>query len=388
MEETAQSAGDSADQLEGFSKKFRGAMSAAVTALAIGAAGLLSQVPVIGAAFEGLKAVASAVAYQMDSVLRPAISGVTDTLFEVASSINESDGGLGKLIGILGTVASGAGIAAAALYALSIPLTGPIVGAIALVAGAIAALWVAWETNFANIQGVVKKTWKAIRKRFKKFVKVVRPIFNGFLKWLSKMWSKHGDSIKSVVNFVFRTIGAIIVQTVDTILSVIQFVLQILAGDWEGAWKTATNFFKRLVKRWGPLVNEAVDAVLSVVSSLVDGTMEFFNNLASDISSWASGLASDAYNWGKNLIQGFIRGISQKLSGLRNFLGDLSDIGASVGIDIPSLGSLSGGGSGGGSSGGVSYGSSGGGGGTYLDGRQLTESTGRYRSGPSRRRGI
>jgi len=54
MDETAESAGDSAEQLEGFSQRFAGAMGAAVAALAVGAAGLLSQVPVLGEAFSGL----------------------------------------------------------------------------------------------------------------------------------------------------------------------------------------------------------------------------------------------------------------------------------------------------------------------------------------------
>ena len=44
MEDTADSAGNSAEELEGFSQRFQGALSAAVAALAVGSAGLLSQV--------------------------------------------------------------------------------------------------------------------------------------------------------------------------------------------------------------------------------------------------------------------------------------------------------------------------------------------------------
>ena len=38
MEDTADSAGDSAEELEGFSQRFQGALSAAVAGLAVGAA--------------------------------------------------------------------------------------------------------------------------------------------------------------------------------------------------------------------------------------------------------------------------------------------------------------------------------------------------------------
>ena len=298
MEDTADSAGDSADELEGFSKKFSGALSAATAALAVGAAGLLSQVPVIGEAMSGLFAIVEALAFQMDSVLRPVLSPIGDFFFDVANRIFEADGAMGTLTGTFGTVAAGAGILIGVLKLIGVALTGPLLAAIGVVAGAIAALWLAWRENFGGIQDVAQDTIDNVSERFSDFVETVKPIVMGFLDTLESAWDSHGETIMDVVNFAFRTIGALIETGIDAILTTIEVGLQILAGDWDGAWESRTDFFSRMVDLWGPLLSEAIDAIIGLMFGL-----------ASDLSSWASDLASDAFDWGKGLIESLIDGI-------------------------------------------------------------------------------
>jgi len=382
MEETADSAGESASQLEGFSEQFRGAMSAAVTALAIGAAGLLSQVPVLGEAFAGLRAVVEAVAFQMDGVLRPAMSSVTETLFEIANSIFEAEGNVGDLIGKLGTLGATAGLVASALFALGVTLTGPVGIALAVITAAIAAFVVAWETNFANIRGITMDTFGRIQSRIQRFVSVVQPIIQSFIAFTSDLWQRYGEDIMSVIRFTFRVSLAIIESAIDTILTIIQVALQLLAGDWEGAFNSIVAFLRRSVARWGPIISDAAG-----------GVMDVFTALAEDIVSWADDLASKAMNWGKNIIQNIIRGIQSEIDRLKSELTDLSNVAPGVDINAEALGNVGvsvNGDGGGGSSGRLRpfRGASSAGGGTQIDGRQLSESTGRYRADPGRRRGL
>jgi len=124
MEDTADSAGDSAAELEGFSERFAGAMSAAVTALAVGAAGLLSQVPVLGELFGGLGAIVDALAFQMDQVLRPVLSPLTDGMFNLSSAIFEADGVAGDIIGTLTAFVSAALVVAGAVGTVAAQIWG------------------------------------------------------------------------------------------------------------------------------------------------------------------------------------------------------------------------------------------------------------------------
>jgi len=347
MSDTAESAGSSAEQLQGFSERFAGAMTAAVGALALGAAGLLSQVPVLGEAFSGLSAIVDAVALKMDSVLRPAISDVTNTLFEIANAIFEADGGMGKLIGRLGVVASLAGLVAGALAAVGVTLTGPILLAIAGAAAAVAALWTAWETNFANIRGVVESTVNAIRSRLQKFISVVGPIVQGFLNRLEKFWDNNGDAIISAVNFALRVVGTAFEQAFDAILTVVQAGLQLLTGDFDGALQTITGFIERTISRWKPLFEEVINAIKGLIAP-------FVNDVISDIEFLANGIAD----------------LLSNLPGV--------DVGGNF-----SFGRLDegGGGTAGGTPGGRGrpIARTANGQGVSLDGRTLTESTGRYR---------
>lgn len=89
--EAADEVKESTGVMERFSKKFRGAMKATVAGLAVAAAGLLSQVPIIGELFQGLVAIFRAVAIQLDQRLRPAIQPIVQGMFELAGAIAEGD---------------------------------------------------------------------------------------------------------------------------------------------------------------------------------------------------------------------------------------------------------------------------------------------------------
>lgn len=399
MEDTADSAGDSAEQLEGFSQKFAGAMTAAVAALAIGAAGLLSQVPVLGEAFAGLGAVVDAIAFQMDGVLRPAMSTVTTTLFEIANAIFEADGSMGQLVGRLGTVASGAGLLVGALLALGVTITGPIAAAIAIASGLVVGLWTAWQTNFANIRGVVESTMDRISGRFQTFVDVAGPIINDFITWASEMWDEHGAFIERIINQAFNVIAAVVETVIDTILTVIQVGLQVLSGDWEGAWESITNFFGRMISLWGPIIEEGVSIIWEIITGLGEALV-----------NWAGSLAEDAYDWGVSLIQGLIDGIlsltESVVQAVEDVVNDIietintaldnlpEEVTSRVGVesfeqvDLASTIDTTSSAESTTSNSAVSQTSTNVSLDLNLDGRSITEDTGRYRSDSSRRRGL
>lgn len=357
MEETADSAGESAEQLEGFSERFAGAMSAAVAALAVGAAGLLSQVPVLGEAFGGLAAIVQALAFQMDGVLRPVLTPLTNLFYAIADAIFNADGALGGLIGVITTIVSLAAVlipAAAAIGAQLgvwastaagvIAILGKIVAVIGSVVAAIASLPAAVVVAIAAILAIATALIFNIGGARDKLASIIGDIWNFFTDLGGKLVSWASD----------------------------------VAGD---AWD------------WGRGI---IQGILNGLESLADTVVEGFVNLASGLAEWASGLADSAFEWGKSVIRGFIRGIKELLSEAGGWL---DEVGGAVGIDIPDaggapeLGRAAGAAVGGGAGaalGGLagSLFSRDGGGGAQIDGRALSESTGRYRSDPARRRGL
>jgi len=105
-EETTQQLQAQSDQMTELAQSFSGALKAATVGLAVASAGLLSQVPVLGQAFDGLFAIVNSVALAMDTVLRPVLTPLTNKMFELSQAINESGAPIKTLIGILATVAT------------------------------------------------------------------------------------------------------------------------------------------------------------------------------------------------------------------------------------------------------------------------------------------
>jgi len=209
VNESTESMSEQADQISGLTESFQGAMATAVAGLAVAAGGLLSQVPVLGEAFAGLNALIDAVAFQMDKVLRPVITPLTNAFFGLAEIIFEADGAVGTAIGTFATVGTilaivGAAVAAAAVKIFGFAAVwGEVVAAAKIAAGvigsaiatigslpaviigaiaAIAAFAVAYLTNW---RGVRDKT-NAIVGEIVQFVKAG---FGRLTTWFSNTWA-------------------------------------------------------------------------------------------------------------------------------------------------------------------------------------------------------
>lgn len=321
MDETADSAGNSAEELEGFSQKFKGAMGAAISALAVGAAGLLSQVPIVGEAFSGLSAIVDELIFKIDDDLRPSLSGFRDDLFETAADVGEAEGS----IAAFRTALDGVG------QAIQDTSTGQL------------------QQEIQSLTGVTIPQ-----------------------NWLDLGWD--------IITMDAR-------NAVDTLTRVVSQYPEDFGTFLESIAPKAGREYNKIVADTRNWVNNLVREV----KQFPGRAQTFFSNLASDLNTWAGDLAADARGWGVDLINSFTDGIEARLSGLRDFLSDLRNLGGSVGVSVPSLGGVGGGGGGGSGGGRPQFGRVGEGatsGGTTLDGRQLSESTGRYRSDPGRRRGL
>ncbi|QAS68873.1 phate tail tape measure protein [Haloferax tailed virus 1] len=319
MEDTADSAGDSAAELETFSKRFKGAMGAAVSALAIGTAGLLSQVPVVGEAMGGLGAIIDALTMKIDEDARPAVGSFTDDLYEVAEATYEADSSLEAFQTALDGVNT------------------------AIDDVAVSTL----QTEIEELTGItIPKNWLD---------------FGWDIMTLDARQTM--DNIETIINEFPEDFGTML-KSIDPRAK----------KGWDILTKSADMFINDLTSR---------------IDSGVNDVRGFFTGLASDLNEWGGNVASDAREWGTNLIDKFTGGIRSKISGLRNWLSELRNIGAEVGIDVPTIGGGGDGGGGGGNSSRQPFaGGFFGGGNATIDGRQISESTGRYRSDPSRRRGI
>jgi len=266
MEETADQAGSSAEELEGFSNRFEGAITAAVSALAVGAAGLASQVPVLGELFSGVAAVVGAVAFQMDQVLRPVLSPITKAFFGLSDAIFNLDGAAGDAVGIIGSI----------------------ITAIVGIGGTIAAVAVQ-IFGFSTVWGAVS--------------------------------SAVGTAISAIVGF----IGGIPLAIAAAIAAIVGFVIAYLT-NFKGIRDKTNEIIGNIVDFIMNGINFFAENGLSAISKFVKGVISFFSNLGSNIFEVLSDIASNAFEAGKNIVTNLI-------DGMKNILSGDSEIGEMLGLD-------------------------------------------------------
>jgi len=350
MEQTAEESGDAAEELTGFSEDIAGAASAAVAGLALITGGLLSQIPILGEFAAGLGAILSAIGLQVDQLIRDlGGGGLTQVLFDIANGIMNLEGTAADLAGVLGVVLTAVTGAAAGLAAWAIKAKG-VMGAASALGGALKTV----GSVLAGIVGGISATTAALALAVAAVVGFAAAYLTNF------------RGVRDTTN---RIVGQIK-----------KFVVN--------GFKTFTKNAIKKLKKFGNKIKSKLSSV------------------ASTVSDWASGVADDALDWGKNIVQGLINGIESQIGRVKDLINDLRDIADSVDLDLPSLGDIDFPSFGGinstspdasGASG-IAGGTPGGRGrpiartangqGVSLDGRQLSESTGRYRSDPSRRRGL
>lgn len=253
--EVVQEVAKGADELEGFSELYVGAAAVAVTGLTVAAAGLLSQVPIIGSLFDALGGIIEAIAYQMDSVLRPALVPVLGFLYDVEAAIYEADGPLAKFLAtlisfgailisiggsLLLTIAALGGLKVAFVAGLAV-LT-KIGAAIAGVLGAIAGLPVALALAIAAVIAFAVAyltNWRGTRDKTNEIIGKIWGYITGLGSDILD-WAR-GLDLSAFVG-AFKDIGASVLSYLDD-----------LATD--------------MIQKGRDIVNSLVDGMVSALSS-------------------------------------------------------------------------------------------------------------------------
>jgi len=272
---------------------------------------------------------------------------LNNLLFKVAGAINNLDGRARTLFGILATVAT------------------VIAGVIVAVAGAVAGFLA----------------------------------FGGSMSTLITI----GASILGVIGLIITAIASLPATIVAAIAAIIAFATALIFNIG-GARDKLVSILSALADFIVNAFNFFAENGLSSISKLVTGVIDFFNSLGSNIFEVLGNIASNAFDAGKNIVTNLIDGMKSILSGdseISEMLGldsietpntdelsfegvDTSNLSVSqdgFGIDSESFESDI-------NTGNFSREQFMSNNAINLDGRQLSESTGRYRADPSRRRNI
>lgn len=215
---------------------------------------------------------------------------------------------ISSIIGLLG----GTGGLSAALTAL----TGPI----GIVIAAVAALVVAWVTDFGGIREKTAEIFGAISETI-----------NYYLDLIKNVWENDLYGVRTTAEDIWNTIKEVFQAALDAIASIFKIFAAVFRGDWETAWNEVKNLasavwdgIKALIK--GAL-NLIVDLLVNIAAKLYsaaltawnkvkeaaskawDGLMSWFKKALDDPVKAVTDIGSAMFNAGKSILNSLWDGV-------------------------------------------------------------------------------
>lgn len=362
VQETANEMQETTGQFEDLQSRWQGAMGAIVAGLAVATGGILSQVPILGEAMSALGGIAAATGFQIDRLARKlGAEGLTNSLFNAQTWIFNLEGAAADLFAATAALTTGVISLTSAIAGLGALIPGlSAFGAVSTVFSTLAGWVTTLTTAFVGfISGSLAAA--AALGAFIGTLGVAILEVTGVLDAVRGLGETIGSGLPSWVRDGLLAVSSLFIGTLGVIGG---FILGFVQGFLEGG------------------LSEGIDRAVSTSIEVLDVFVGAWKRTVDNI---------------KSAIEMLIGFVGDMVNEIANQLDRLSDRIDSVSDRIP--GSISGGISIGGLDIGGGGGDSGGGGNdgftaqrsqtanVYMDGRNLTNNTGRYRSDRTSRRG-
>lgn len=182
------------------------------------------------------------------------------------------------------------------------------------------------------------KNWPLIQKTIGTVLNFIASQVKVVLGTALYIWNNWGDEIMAIVKFVFKVVKVNLQNMLDTVT----LIMQLITGDWSGAWETIKGIAERTTKLifdqvkvvfnnmlslitsiMTSIKNKISDIWSSIVSTVKDKAQEAYNAVKSKFDSLASlisGYASSLLTAAKKMMQGIIDGINAMLSSITSTL--------------------------------------------------------------------
>lgn len=213
----------------------------------------------------------------------------------------------GKLAGAISAI-SGLIAGAGGLSAILTALTGPI----GIVIGAVAALVVAWTTNFGGIRDATANIFASIQS-----------IISSVLNIIVGLWQSNFANIQGIFTAVFSTLEAVVNYFFTMLQDVFNIFAVAFAGDWEAVWEGVKTLFidwaSGIIEILLNLLNLIIQTILGIIGGVVDAVNTVFYSIANAfVSGWNA-----IMNW-------FLEAVNDPVKAITDIGQALFDAGAAI----------------------------------------------------------
>ncbi len=184
-------------------------------------------------------------------------------------------------------------------------------------------VWAEFKERFPKAAKALTDAYESISKSLGELWAVVKPLidkatelFNAFVTdW--KLGSENMSGAMKVAKIALDGIWATMITAmsgaITTLIDTLKLVVQLLNGDWRGAWQTAQGIYENTLGSWGTIATTVKDTVVGVLDALgVDftGTIDAIETRVRSFWTWLTGLS----------FGGVFSGIAESFAGVVNLL--------------------------------------------------------------------
>ena len=187
-----------------------------------------------------------------------------------------------------------------AIFAISIGIIA-LIDPIFKIIAAMGILIVAWDQNWYGIKSTVMRIVDAV-------VWYIDTMFDQ----IEQLWNKHGDTIMAAASLIWETIKTIVGIAIEGILLVINVFLDILEGDWSGAWNRIKEYVSKTLDNLGVLFVSWKENILPLFAGA-------WNSMKQWVSDFADKTWGKIKSWVSNIIRDFVRFKDSIIRTIRNW---------------------------------------------------------------------
>ena len=90
---------------------------------------------------------------------------------------------------------------------------------------------------------------------------------------IAALWDRYGDEIVAVLRAAWVIISTIWETGLKNLLDLLKLGMQLVTGDWQGAWDTLGDILTRTWQAYGTIIQAAWDAIFVIVDTETDGLL-------------------------------------------------------------------------------------------------------------------
>ncbi len=198
-------------------------------------------------------------------------------------------------------------------------LAAPILAVIAV----IAALKLAWDTNFGGMRDTLTEFIDTVTDRVTIIAEFLQTIFTAFMGVITELWNSNWMNIRLIFEDVWNAIETVFGSVVEVITNVLSLFLNVITGNWSGAWENIKSIFSAVWDAIASLLNLALDLILNAFVVVIPKLFIAATNAWNSIKDAFSQVWDAITSW-------FDEAINDPVGTVESIAGALFDAGASI----------------------------------------------------------